>query len=117
VEQIIKLVEALPWQIGLLLCVLWLGGLSFAVYRRSSQIPLKMVTRLVGDFQKHRDLVHKHAQTLVGNEGRLVGLERARDRVQEGQSAILDRLRDIDIGLAGVKGYAEGKRNGKAAHP
>ena len=97
--------------------------LEDATEKREEALPLTMVTGLIADFKAHRRIAHDHTEDLVRVNGDIETLKSDRDTqrrradhfIQEntdGHEKILDKLSDLDRGLAGVQGYTAGKANG-----
>ena len=72
-----------------------------------------MVTKMIDEFDAQKIKVYDVEKVLSGQQTAINQLrqERKEERAQYG--AILARLREIDVGLAGVQGYTRGKANGK----
>lgn len=136
-------IKEAPWQIGVWALALWCSGLTAVLvliarllYRRFSKFPSVTMTKLFAEWDEHDRKSQEHISQIEANTKELewmvpsmrthgeLGLrmtnlevkveEQGRDNKEE-HRRLFDALHEIDVGLAGVKGYAEGKKNGKVA--
>jgi hypothetical protein len=111
------------------------------LYRREQKFPAVMMTAVLKDWDKHEDESREHVSQIEANtndigwmkkalrthgelarrldsvEGEVKGLKESVKQMDDSHRidnrALVDQLREIGEGLAGVKGYAEGRANGR----
>lgn len=125
-DHVIYFIEALPWQLAVIVLGVTQAIIGWVVYRRRVAFPAAMVSDMISDFKAAEEMGQDHATDLVAVTGRLDSLERDRDeekirldgfvKVNAAEHAfIIQKLGQIAEGVAEIQGWRSGRKNGPRA--